>query len=265
MRNSSSTLTSVDNALQVLDLLGRRPYLRVIDVAEHLSVGRATAHRILAALLERGFVIQDASRKYRAGPAFDRIRHYQNGDDPRGLRDIIHRHLVKLSRELSETCNVGVLEGNGVRFIDSVESSHTLRISSRVGILLPAHLTAIGVTTLSELTHEALRALYPRGIGSNKEIASVLQELERKIRALRRNGYARNNGEHGLGIHAVAMALRSPSGQAFAGVSVTIPTQRFEPRAVPGLVDGLGRMVEAVRAELAGGEGFAPTPEPSRP
>lgn len=251
MANAALTLGSVDNALQVIELLSHRPELRVVDVAEHLGVARSTAHRVLTALLQRGFVVQDASRIYRAGPAFERIRDDRDHHDRDFVRVVVHRHLAALSSQLQETCSVGVLEGNGVRFIDSVESDHALRISGRVGILLPAHLTAIGVVMLSELPHDALRALYPRGVGSNPETAAILQGLERKILAARRNGYARHNGEHGTGINTVAMALRYPSGQVFAGVAVPIPTPRFEPRAVPSLVQGLTGMIEAVRRDLA--------------
>lgn len=250
MGNATAALGSVDNALQVIELLSRRPQVRVVDVADHLGVARSTAHRVLSALMQRGFVVQDASRTYRAGPAFERIRDDREHHDPEVVRSVVHSHLVTLSAELRETCSVGVLEGNGVRFIDAVESDHALRISGRVGILLPAHVTAIGIVMLSELTQESLRALYPRGLGSNRETAAILQGLERRILAVRRNGYARNNGEHSLGINTVAMALRYPNGQAFAGVSVPIPTPRFEPRAVPALVQGLSGMVEAVRSDL---------------
>src|SRR6266508_1452019 len=54
MRNESAGgLSSVDNALRVLELLSTRPSLRVIEVAEHLGGGRSTTHRVLSALLAR--------------------------------------------------------------------------------------------------------------------------------------------------------------------------------------------------------------------
>lgn len=79
----------------------------------------------------------------------------------------------------------------------------------------------------------------------------MLQDIERKILAVRRKGYARNNGELTFGINTVAMVLRHPSGQAFAGVSVPVPTPRFEERAIPHIVQSLTQMVDRVRIDLA--------------
>ena len=52
--------------------------------------------------------------------------------------------------KLGETCHLMVLEGNGVRFIDSVEGKHVLRVGSRVGRLLPANRTSGGKALLAE-------------------------------------------------------------------------------------------------------------------
>jgi DNA-binding IclR family transcriptional regulator len=248
---AAGTLSSVDNALQVLELLGSRPSLRVIEVAEHLSVARSTAHRILTALMARGFLVQDAHKVYRAGPAFERLRQPVVAS-PRVTRELVHRHLERLVAVLGETCHVAVLEGNGIRFIDSVESYRPLRVGTRIGMLLPAHKTAIGVMLLAELPINMLRSIYPRGLtGETREARQTLQTLERKIRSARRTGYATNMGESDAGISAIAICLRDPSGRAFAGISVAMPTPRYDRQRVPELVQALTKTADDIREELA--------------
>src|SRR3982751_2576179 len=67
-------LTSVDNALWLLQLVGDRQALRVAEAAELLGVARSTAHRLLTALRRRGFVTQDRpSGPDRPGPALYEI------------------------------------------------------------------------------------------------------------------------------------------------------------------------------------------------
>lgn len=246
----SGPLSSVDNALQVLELLSSQPSIRVFEVAERLGVARSTAHRILAALLARGFVVQDAHKVYRVGPAIERFSRPQIAG-PRVTKEMIHPHLEGLAARVGETCHVAVLEGNGTRFVDSVESTHALRVGSRVGMLLPAHKTAIGVALLAELPISTLRSIYPRGVtGDAREARQTLQTLERKIRSVRRNGFATNLGESDTGIAAIGMCLRDPHGRALAGMAVAIPTPRFEKESVPDLKAALTDAGEAVRTEL---------------
>jgi DNA-binding IclR family transcriptional regulator len=252
MRNEASgTLSSVDNALRVLELLASRPSVRVFEVAEHLGVARSTAHRILTALLARGFVVQDAHKIYRAGPAIERFRQPRL-NVPRVSKELVHPHLERLAAKVGETCHVAVLEGNGTRFVDSVESFHALRVGTRIGMLLPAHKTAIGVALLAELPLSSLRSIYPRGLtGDAREAKQTLQTLERKIRAVRRTGYATNLGESDAGISAVGMCLRDPYGRAFAGIAVAIPTARFDRHSIQDLATSLSETTEAVKQDIA--------------
>src|SRR6266403_928308 len=62
-------VSSVDNALHVLQLFKSRRVLRVADVADDLGVARSTAHRLLVALVQRGFAAQErVTRAYIPGP-----------------------------------------------------------------------------------------------------------------------------------------------------------------------------------------------------
>jgi len=245
-------MSSVDNTLRVLELLSSRPSLRVVEVAEHLGVARSTAHRILAALLARGFVVQDARKIYRVGPAIEQFKN-QPRAGARVSKDLIHPHLERLASTVGETCHIAVLEGNGTRFIDSVESQqHVLRVGTRTGMLLPAHKTAIGVALLAELPLSSLRSIYPRGLtGDAREAKQTLPTLERKVRAVRRAGYATNHGESDAGISAVALCLRDPFDRAFAGIAVAVPTPRFDRYSLNDLVEALSTTAADVRAEMA--------------
>ena len=72
--SAGDRLTSVDNALWLLQLVGERQALRVSEAADLLGVARSTAHRLLSALRRRDFVIQDRPNGvYRPGPALHAI------------------------------------------------------------------------------------------------------------------------------------------------------------------------------------------------
>lgn len=250
MATGRATLSSVDNALRVVELLGRQPSVRVVDVAEHLSVGRSTAHRVLTALLARGFVVQDSHKVYMAGPAIERLRETR-ATGPRTTADVVLKHLTELADRVGESCHVAVLEGNGTRFIARAPADEP-GFGASPGMLLPAHKTAIGMCLLAELSRESLHALYPRGLtGDRREARMTLPTLDRKIQLVRRNGYAKNLGESDQRVNAVATCLRRPSGRAFAGIAVSVATSNFDPQSVSDYVDELSVAARAVRAELA--------------
>lgn len=247
---ASHPIASVDNALRVIMMLAEQPSVRVLDVAETLGVARSTAHRVLTALLARGFVVQDARKIYHRGPFFDIIA--ERAAPRLDIRAHLHPHLVALSERLGETVHLGVLEGNGARFIDGVPSTRTLRVGVRTGMLLPAHRTSIGKALLAELPAESLRALYPRGLdGTAGTSIQDRHAFERQIAAVRRTGYARNDGESDARVAAVAMCVRDDSGLAVAAVAIALPRVRFDRSMVPDLIAELDRTLTDARAVAA--------------
>jgi DNA-binding IclR family transcriptional regulator len=246
---SRDGLVSVDRALQILELLGAGHPVRVMDVADHLAVARSTAHRLLAALVRRNFVVQDAAKLYHRGPAFGAAGFGLNRMPL--LRAAVRPHLEALESRVHETCHLALLEGNGVRFIDGVESRQVLRVGPRIGMLLPAHTTAAGKALLAELSEADFFALYPRGLpGMRAEIAKRAA-LRRELIAARKRGYATNFDESERGVTAAAVALKDVEGRpvgsmALAGPSVRCPRSRIE-SLVASLQDAAAAAEESLR------------------
>jgi DNA-binding IclR family transcriptional regulator len=242
---------SVENALRLLRMLRDRPSIRVAEAADELSVARSTAHRLLAMLQAYELVTQDPeSRAYRPGPLLAELglatlRH----DD---MLTMLHPFLEELSSTLNETAHLIVLEGPNCRFVDSIESKHALRTTARIGVVYPAYLTSGGKVLLAELADDELRRLYPqrrlpqltdRSPASRKQL---LEELER----IRAAGYATNFGESELGIHAVAMVVRTSAGRPAAAMAVSAPEQRLPESRVPELVEALTDVTARARPRL---------------
>jgi len=250
MQNTTeSPVASVDNALQILLLLSERQCLRVVDVAAELGVARSTAHRLLTALQQREFAVQDARKAYRPGPVLVRIglSRTANAD----LRAALHPFLERLNREVNETCHLVVLEGNGARFIDCVESSQVLRTGSRLGMLLPAHTNSAGKALLAELPSQVFLSLYPRGVPSPLGAGIAARKaLQRQLAEIRRLGYATNYEESAQGVTAVGACVRDAAGKAVAAVAIACPSARCPRRRVPELAQALLAACEAAHGVL---------------
>lgn len=221
-------LTSVDNALWLLQLIGERQALRVAEAADLLGVARSTAHRLLSALRRRDFVMQDRPNgAYRPGPALNAIGLAAiSRIDIRRLARPVLEELQELTRE---TASLAVLEGTTIRFVDCVESTRSVRVGNRTGVVRPAHASAVGKAILAELPPAELQRRYPDAelpAGAPSALTDRA-ELERELAEIRGQGYALNWEESVEGVSAVAVALRDTAGSPVAALGIAAPSSRM--------------------------------------
>ena len=228
MRNTAAApLSSVDNALQVLQLLRSQPAMRLSDVATELGVANSTAHRLLSSLVARGFVAQEPDgRRYVAGPQLLELG--RSAVLHQDLRIRARPTLEAIAQELGETVHLGVREARAVRYVDAVESARAVRVAGRTGRSLPAHWTSTGKVLLAALDDDTVRRLYgtdgppSRGGRSIGEIDVLLAQLA----DCRRHGYAVNSGESEDDVVSVAIPLLAHSG-VVAAVGCAAPQHRL--------------------------------------
>jgi DNA-binding IclR family transcriptional regulator len=256
MPNSSERLSSVDNALRLLQLIGERKVIRVADAAETLGTARSTAHRLLSALLRHGFVLQDKPNGvYRPGPALNEIGLAAIGGID--IRRVARPVLEDLRERTQETTSLSLLEGRDIRFIDCVESPRAVRVGSRTGVVMPANCTAGGKSILAAMPPAELDRRYAGRELPARTSSSVADwdDLMRELAEIRRTGYALNLEEGESGICAVGAALRDLTGAPLAAIAIVIPAGRMPTadvgRALAPLVIGAARSVEELlHAEL---------------
>lgn len=217
---------SVDNALRLLLLFRDHDVLRVTDASVELGVARSTAHRLLMTLAHQGFVQQErSSRSYRIGPSLMEFQVSLPGMTH--IRDVARNDMVELSRHLQETMNLMVLEGDSIRFIDSVECDRQVRVTGRTGRMLPAHATAGGKVLLAAMEGEEVRSRLATSLRkiTSATITGKITFYE-ELDDVRRLGYAINRGESLEGLHAAAVSIIDHSGRTVAALAVSVPADR---------------------------------------
>jgi len=245
------SVSSAENALLLLMALDERGRLRVADAAELLSVTPPTAHRLLSTLKRHQFAEQDRRRAYLPGP---RLRDFRTASTPLpDLSILAHPHLVDLAHDTGETTHLVVLEGNGCRFIDGVDSEQALRVGNRVGLLLPAHATSGGKVTLAQLSDAELVALYPdRHVRMRDGSLRDLATLRRELVTVRRQGYALNLEASERGVNAIGVPVVGESGRVAAAMVVACPAIRSSRQQLLDLLPRLQAAAAAVSPHLAG-------------
>lgn len=242
-------IASVDHALRLAAMLQLEGSLTVAEAAARLGVARSTAHRLLAMLVYRDFARQDDARAYHPGPVLELAAH--SGSDASRLRaaalPILHR-LVDL---LDESVNLTIRVGATARFIASIEAHQALRVGSREGMVFPAHTTTGGLLLLAELSDDDVVQLCAAEADSHGSQRPDLDGLRADLARVRRTGFAVNTGRSERGVTAVGVPVRDARGHAVAGLSVSLPSVRYDKQRLPSIVTALRRAADAIGSDMA--------------
>lgn len=253
------SVESVDRALRLLQELGGHgsgATLEELSAATRLP--KSSAHRTLAALRERGFVMQQDDGRYLVGSELLRVafEFHERVD----LRVVLRPVLTRLRDQLNETVHLGLLQGGDVVYLDKLESTHPITLTSTVGGRNPAHCTAVGKALLAWTypdaprlrawiaEHESLEARTPNSI-------TTARALVRETARIRADGYARDMEESEVGVRCLAAPIFLGSAMPRAAVSVSAPRERLSAARIRVVVPLL------VAAAAAAGVSDAPLRE----
>jgi DNA-binding IclR family transcriptional regulator len=215
----------IARAAEMLRLLQAHPDgLNQAEIGEWLGMARSTVSRILNALDDEGLVASRAARgRYRLGPEIARMATTVR----RSVVIDVHPFMEELSRELEETVDLSILDGDRATFVDQVVSPHRLRAISAVGESFPLHCCANGKALLANLPPEALARAAPSRLARlTANTITTPAALRKELERVRTEGVAYDREEQTEGICAVGAVLKGVSGEMVA-VSVPVPAQRF--------------------------------------
>jgi DNA-binding IclR family transcriptional regulator len=240
---------TVERALTILEFLADQPR-GLGEVAEHLSVHKSTASRLLQTLETQGFVRHDSAYLYRLGPRLFSLafRTLSTLD----IRASAAPHLRRLGELTGQTVHLAALDGNEVLYIDKVESSQAVRMYSRIGKPAPLYCTGVAKAILAFRPEDERRALAegllytPHTRRTLTTPAAFLAELER----VRARGYAIDDREHEEYVHCIAAPVRTPDGEVRHGLSISTTTMSLTRRQLLELVPALLETATAIEKEV---------------
>ena len=244
-----SGVQSVERAFALLaTLAGRGGSLSIGEAASATGMPLATAHRILATLVEAGYVRRVAERRYALGFGLVPLGAAAGAMAGAGAEAA----LTGLVDALGETANLAVLDGDQVAYVAQVPGRHTMRMFTEVGRRVHPHCTAVGKVLLARRTDEEVTALLQR-TGMPAMTPHTLDSPEAFLAALgdvRRDGHALDAEEQEVGVRCVAVAV--PSTALPLAVSVSAPAARMDEEQVARAVPHLTRTAHALAHDLAG-------------
>ncbi|MEJ3746722.1 IclR family transcriptional regulator [Actinomycetes bacterium KLBMP 9797] len=225
------TVKSAQRVLAILELLtARETPLTFTDIAGATGYPRSSLHSLLATLVECGWAELDPdTRRYALG-----IRAWQAGNAYGRAVSLAERarpYLEKVRDALGETVQLAVRDGRHNVYVSKVDGDQLLMLASAVGRRLAAHATGVGKVLLADLPADERRALLSAQPLERftEHTLTDLDRLEEEFARIRAHGHSVDNEEYTRGVRCVAVPVRDHTGRAVAGMSVSVPTIRFDP------------------------------------
>ncbi len=226
---TTNTGSSSERSLRLLARLAEEGRaLSLADLATHLALPKATAHRLCTQLLETGFIARDIKeREFVVGPALRKLAlDTLNHGTVRGLR---HEVLADLVAQVGETCNLTTLDGAAVLYLDRVEAPWPWRLTLAVGEHVPLHCTASGKLFLALLPPQQREVLFSQlnlQRMTDNTITSVAA-LRSECDAIAAAGHSIDSEEFIAGLIAIAVPVRDAQGKVRAALAVHAPRTRL--------------------------------------
>ncbi|MDD3354795.1 IclR family transcriptional regulator [Zoogloea sp.] len=221
--------------MKLLDVLAQHPDpVTLKQLAADTGLHPSTAHRILGAMTTSGFVERSDAGIYRLG-----IRLLELGSLVKSrisLRETAMPAMLKLHAATGESVNLGIRAGDEIVYVERTSSGRSaVRVVHIVGARAPLHTTATGKLFLLEDGTPKVREYARRtGLpGTTPTSITTLPALEKELDKVRRHGVAYDLDEVENGVRCIAAGIRDDSGELIAGLSLSTPSERFDPDWAP--------------------------------
>jgi DNA-binding IclR family transcriptional regulator len=220
---------SVLKALHLLDAFrGEGANLRVSDLARETGMPVSTAYRLLAHMVDGGYVRKVGTR-YQPGDKLMELGSHVVQQRTQSLREVVAPYLGDLYSKCGSTTRFGVLDGADVIIVDKVVGLQTVPAPTAVGGRVSALCTALGKAQLAfqerqRIEEVMVRTPLPRRTRYSVTSADVLMKQLEQVRSTR---IALDREEAVVG----QVCLGTPlivDGRVRGAISVSFPAHRAE-------------------------------------
>jgi DNA-binding IclR family transcriptional regulator len=242
---------AIERALQILKSFDdHHPERGVSEIAEVVGLHKATTHRILATLMNYGFIERSPDGlKYRLGLelvdlGFKVTRRMD-------LRREALPYLKNLALEINEAVDLSIWDQSQVLYIEMIQSNHALTVSASVGQRLPGYCTASGNLFLADLPEDELSKYLqlPMQPFTKNTIVDPVQ-LKNVLQHVKENGFSVDSEGFEYGVSAVAAPLFNQQNRVVAAVSIPGPASRLTPERMKEITPSLLRTTHEISRRL---------------
>jgi len=220
--------------------------LTLTELAERAGLPVATAHRLVAELVEWGALTRTGSGDYVVGRRLWDIGLL--APLQAGLVELASPYLHDLYGATHATVHLAVRDGVEVLYLDRLRGSTSVPVVSTIGSRLPMHATGVGKVLLAHAPLQVQQRVLADLPRVTAYTVTQPGRLRRQLAQVLRDDHATTTEEMSLGACSVAVPVRR-GGEVVAALGLVVPSlKRDRPRLVAALqvaARGVGRALDA--------------------
>jgi DNA-binding IclR family transcriptional regulator len=235
----------------VLNCFDGQVPLSLKDLVVRTELPESTLFRVLLTLEKHDYLHQSRDGTYQLAPKliFGWLTQSANR-----LRDLARPELEKLAHAFNETVSLGYLYDDRIHVLDCVETFHEIRMTNKIGRVLPPHCSAMGkVITAHQDQRLADRILEVYGL--NPRTAHTItdrRKLFQDFEVVRKTGIGCDREESIVGGICFGAALRTEGRPVVAAISLSTPSVRMTKERGKEIQAAVLRSAERIARIVAG-------------
>jgi len=243
---------SLARAFSILEEVARsRDGINLADLSRKVGLHNSTTFHLVKTMVSLGYVRQiKDDKRYRIGrPLFALAA---NALDEIEMVSLATPVLEDLSRETGESGHFAVPMGDSVVVIARTAGAGAFQLTERVGVVRPAHCTALGKVILAALNPEQLDGFFKR-----VELAQVTPNsitdaavLRKNLEDVRQSGIAFDDGEFNPEVRCIAVPVKDFTGKIMGAVGISGPIWRLNIQALQSRAQVVQAAAQRLSAEF---------------
>lgn len=220
---------SLSRAFAILEAVARhREGIGLAELSKLVGLHNSTTFHLAKTMVSLGYLRQERdSKRYRVGrPLFALAA---SALDEIEMVNVATPIMEELSRETGESSHFAVRMGDAVVVIARTSGPGAFQLTDRVGVVRPAHCTALGKIILAALRPDQLKRFLERVelTPSTKKSITKASVLLREIAEIRRSAVAFDDGEFNPEVRCVAVPVYNFTGDVVGALGVSGPIWRM--------------------------------------
>ena len=236
-------ISSLARGLSILEAFDpANPKMGIAELAKETGLSKSTVFRLVQTLRSLGYIVHAGDeKKFILGPkvlglGFAALSSME-------LREVAQPYLLELSRMVTETVNLAVLDGWKLIYVERIKTQQIVNINLHVGSRLELYNTAMGRVLAAFQSKDWLSGYirYLQQLPGAKEYWRYNgQKFLKILDEVRKTDFAINNEELTPGLRSIASPVRNREGRVVAAVNIAVSSSLYS----------LQRLKQELRAPL---------------
>jgi IclR family KDG regulon transcriptional repressor len=244
-----SGVQSLGRAFSILEEVARhREGIGLAELSKLVGLHNSTTFHLAKTMVSLGYMRQERdSKRYRVGrPLFALAA---SALDEIEMVNLATPVLEDLSRETGESGHFAVRMGDSVVVIARTSGPGAFQLTDRVGVVRPAHCTALGKIILASLRPDQLKRFLERVELKPSTPKSITDAsvLLREIAEVRRSAIAIDDGEFNAEVRCIAVPVYNFTGDVIGALGISGPIWRMSDQ----VLKSRAKLVQAAAQRLS--------------